>query len=142
MDRLIEQERNTKRGDFGREMEAWAQTIAECVRLRSAYQDQQAAGLMTLDELSSKLGELEERHLHAEHAIAALRDSQERVEALEKDRDALIEAYAETVPEDLEHLTGDERNTLYRMLQLEVTPTPEGSYKVIGAFCSAEPLSA
>jgi site-specific DNA recombinase len=142
MDRLIEQERNTRRGDPAREAEAWAQTIAECICVRGAYQDQQAAGLMTLEELSSKLSELEERRLHAENAIAALRDSQERVMALEKDRDALIEAYSETVPEDLEHHTGDERNTLYRMLQLEVTPTPQGFYKVVGAFCSAEPLSA
>jgi site-specific DNA recombinase len=142
MDRLIEQERNTRRGDPGREAEAWGQTIAECARLRGAYQDQQAAGLMTLEELSSNLRKLEERRLHAEHAIAAVRDTQERVEALEKDRDALIETYSQTMPEDLDNLTGDERNTLYRMLQLEVTPTPEGSYRVIGAFCSAEPLSA
>jgi site-specific DNA recombinase len=142
MNRLIEQERNARRGDPERETEAWAQTIDECVRARAAYQDQQAAGLMTLEELGSKLEELGERRLHAERAIAALRESQERLEELEKDRDALIEAYSETVPEDLERLTGDERNTFYRMLQLELTPTPEGSYELVGAFCSAEPLSA
>lgn len=141
-DSLIEQERAAMRGDPDREAEVWAETIAECARLRNAYQDQQAAGLMTLEELGSKLREVEERRLHAERAIAALRDSRERLEALEKDRDTLIEAYSEAVPEDLEHLTGDERNTLYRMLQLEVTPAPEGFYKVVGAFCTAEPLSA
>jgi hypothetical protein len=97
---------------------------------------------MTLEELASKLNELDEARTHAERAIAALRDSQERVEALEKDRDALIEAYSETVPENLENLTGEDRNALYRMLQLEITPAPDGFYEVVGAFCTAEPLSA
>jgi hypothetical protein len=60
MDRLIEQERNSKRGDPEREAQAWAETIIKCVRLRNAYQDQQAAGLMTLEELGSKLKDLDE----------------------------------------------------------------------------------
>ncbi len=34
--------------------------MAEYTRLRSAYQDQQASGLMTLQELGAKLEELEE----------------------------------------------------------------------------------
>src|SRR5215210_403826 len=37
--------------------------------------------------------------------------------------------------------TGVERNELYRMLRLEVTPTAEDSYKVEGAFCTSELLS-
>src|SRR5215203_4516489 len=34
-----------------------------------------------------------------------------------------------------------ERNRLYRMLRLEITPSEDGSYKVQGAFCTGEPLS-
>jgi Recombinase zinc beta ribbon domain len=71
MDRLIEQERNTRRGNPEREAQAWAETIAKCARLRSAYQDQQAAGLMTLEELASKLKELDETCGHAERELAA-----------------------------------------------------------------------
>ena len=37
------------------------------------------------------------------------------------------------VPEDLDNLTGQERNKIYRMLRLEVAPTKEG-FKVTGAF--------
>jgi site-specific DNA recombinase len=141
-ERLIEQERSSaRRGDPEREAKAATETIAECARLRGAYQDQQAAGLMTLDELGSKLSQLEEMRLHAERAIAAVRDSQKRIEALQRDRDALLEAYSETVPEDLESLTGEERNTLYRKLQIEVTPAPDGLYDVVGALCTPESLS-
>jgi hypothetical protein len=142
MDRLIDQERSIRRGDPEREAQTWAETIAKCARLRSAYQDQQAAGLMTLEELSSKQSELEEMRLHAERELAAVRDSQAGVEELELDRDTLLESLAGQIPESLNSLDAEERNTVYRMLRLEVTPTPEGHYKVTGAFCTAERLSA
>jgi hypothetical protein len=142
MDRLIEQERNTRRVDPEREAQAWAETIDKCVRLRNAYQDQQASGLMTLEELGAKLKDLDETRSHAESELRALKDSQAQLEELEADRDALLESISGEIPESLDSLDGEERNTVYRMLRLEVMPTPEGRYELTGAFCTAEPLSA
>jgi len=134
MDRLIEEERAAaNRGDPNNTAKAWAEKAAECVRLRAAYQDQQAAGLMTLDELGSKLTELDNIRRHAGRELSALQDYQERAEQLEEDRDALLEEMAETVPDGLDNLTGVERNKVYRMLRLEVTPTKEG-YSITGAL--------
>jgi hypothetical protein len=138
----LNEEHNTKRGDPEREARAWVDEIAKCVRLRSAYQDQQASGLMSIEELGSKLRVLDETWLHAERELAALKDSQTRVKELESDRDTLLESISGQIPEDLDCITGEDRNTIYRMLQVEITPTPEGFYKVTGAFCTAEPLSA
>jgi hypothetical protein len=121
---------------------AWAETITKCARLRNAYQDQQAAGLMTLEELGSKLKDLDETYLHAERELRTLKDSQACVEELEEDRDTLLESLSGQIPESLDSLDGEERNTVYRMLWLEVRPTPEGCYRLTGAFCTAEPLSA
>jgi hypothetical protein len=132
MERLIEQERGTRRGDPERETEVWAKRITECIRLRGAYQDQQAAGLMTLEELASKLRELDETRRHAERELAALGDRQERVAELESDRDALVRYVAE-LPIALDELTGEERNSIYRMLRLEIKLTPEG-YEITGAI--------
>jgi hypothetical protein len=115
----------------------WARKVAEFDRLRAAYQDQQAAGLMTLDELGGKLKELEDGR---ELARAGLRDLQrraERVEELERDRDALLGSYAELVPSVLDELSGEERSRLYGMLRLEVAPAP-GGFEVSGAFCASE----
>ena len=55
---------------------------AECVGPRAAHQDQQAAGLITLAELGSKL---ESTSRMAEAEIAA---QKEYVEELERDRDS------------------------------------------------------
>ncbi len=101
--------------------------------MRTAYQDQQAAGLMTLEELASKLAGLDETRRHAEREFALLKNQQERVAELEADRDALLEYVAAAIPEELDNLTGEERNKVYRMLRLEVKPTPEG-YEITGVF--------
>jgi hypothetical protein len=47
--------------------------------------------------------------------------------------DALLESWAGAVPEALNQLTGRERNKVYRMLRLEVTPTTD-SFDVTGAL--------
>jgi hypothetical protein len=138
IEELIEQERDAARSDPQPETELWEEKIEECARLRSAYQDQQAAGLMTLEELGSKLAKLEETRRTAEAELAALETREERVRELEADRDALLASYAEMVPEALEGLSGEERTRVYRMLQLEVRPDPEG-YEVSGVLCNSRP---
>jgi hypothetical protein len=37
------------------------------------------------------------------------------------------------IPEALDNLTGEERNRVYRMLRLEIKPTPDG-YETTGVF--------
>jgi site-specific DNA recombinase len=136
MEALIEQERATEPRDLEREAKFWTKKLAECTRLRSAYQDQQAAGLVTLQELGAKLEELEGGRREAERELTALKAHQQRVEELEKGRDALLQSMTEAVSGALDDLDGEEKNRLYQMLRLEVTPSEEG-YEVGGAFCTS-----
>ena len=136
MEALIEQERASEPRDLDREAKVWKKKLAEYTRLRSAYQDQQAVGLMTLQELGTRLEELENKRNTAERELSSLRSHQQRVEKLEEDRDALLQSRSEMVPGTLDDLDGEEKNRLYRMLRLEVTPSEEG-YKVSGAFCTS-----
>jgi hypothetical protein len=59
-----------------------------------------------------------------------------QVSDLERDRDALLKSWSEMMPEDLDALTGVERNKVYRMLRLEVIPTEEG-FEVAGALAGS-----
>jgi site-specific DNA recombinase len=135
MDRLIERERGAWRGDAEEEKKTWAEQIAEAARLRAAYQDQQAAGLMTLEELGAKLANLQEGRRRAEAELAALEEREGRVSTLERDRDALLRDWSDAVPEALESLSGEERNQIYRLLRLEVQVC-EGGFEVSGALTS------
>ena len=140
MEALIEQEQASEPRNLDSETKIWTKKLAEYSSLRSAYQDQQAAGLMTLQELGAKLEELEEGRKETERELMALRSHQQRVEELEKDRDALLQSMSEKVPGALENLDGEEKNRLYQMLRLEVTPSEEG-YEVSGAFCTSGLMS-
>jgi hypothetical protein len=111
-----------------------ADSMAESDRLRAAYQDQQAAGYMTLTELGAKLRELEATRRVAQAELEHLLAHKERVEELEQDRDVLLESYAQMVPDALDDLSGEERNRLYGMLRLEATPAPEGFWRSVALF--------
>jgi hypothetical protein len=80
METLIEQERATDPQDATIDAKVWKQKIVEYARKRSAYQDQQAAGLMTLEELGSKLQELDDARRLAEAELEALMRRQEHIE--------------------------------------------------------------
>ena len=140
MSRLVELELSGKGGDPQLDARALAEEIAGCDRFRSAYQDQQAAGFMTLDELGAKLKDLDRTRGTARSELERLRKRRERVEELERDRDTVLESYAGMVPDALDALTGEERRRLYGMLRLEVTPTLE-ALEVRGALSTSGPRS-
>lgn len=136
MDALISEELSDGR-DPGREARVLHERIDEGTRLRAAYQDQQAAGLMTLDELATKLKELEEAKALAQAELSGLSERQQRAQDLERDREALSRLCSEVVPQALEDLTWEERAHVYRLVKLEVVPTEEG-FQASGAFCTSE----
>jgi hypothetical protein len=133
MEALLKQEQATGPHESAREVKVWTQKIAEYSQQRRAFQEQQAAGLMTLEELRERLEELENTRKLAQAELEALADREGRIKELEKDRDALLQSMAEVVPSALESLMGEDKDKLYRMLRLEVTPSNEG-YEVSGAF--------
>ena len=133
MNALIERKRAAESREAGEEAAVWVKNLEECARLRSAYQDQQAAGFMTLEELGSKLKNLEQTRKLAQAELTVLEVQEERVEELKKDRDALLESWAGILSEALQDLRGEERNRIYRMLRLKVAPADDG-YCVTGAL--------
>jgi hypothetical protein len=101
--------------------------LDEVDRMRRAYQEMTAKCLMTLDDLSAGLDQIENTRATALRELAAIEDRRERVEELERERDALLEAYAGATPEVLEGLEPVERHRVYRMLRLEVLVGLDGS---------------
>jgi site-specific DNA recombinase len=132
LDEMMERERSGSRGDADREAKAWLERLAEADRMRAGYQELAAKGLMTIEELSARLDELETTRRTASDELEAIRRRAERLEGLEQDRDTLMEFYAGAVPEDLERLKPEERRRVYRMLKLEVLSRPDGTLEVLG----------
>ncbi len=79
------------------------------------------------------LAELEETRSTAEHQLATVQNRREAIEALGRDRDALLEHYAAIARRALDGLTLEERHHLYRMLRLEVVVRPDTNPEVGGS---------
>ena len=128
LDDAIEAEstRNPDEGAIG-----WLRIVEECDRKRAAYQDQQAAGYMTLDELGSKLAQLDESRTTAQGELNRLREGRRRVEELEATKAALLTTYRDVLQYDgVLYLPWEVRRELYEAMRLEVTVPKDGPIRV------------
>jgi hypothetical protein len=132
--RMIELEKRGAHADPKRQAKAWLDKLAEAEAERRGYLRLAARGSITDRELDEALAELEETRSTAEHELATLQNHQEATEALERDRNALLEHYAAIAPEALGSLTPEEHHHLYRMLRLEVVVRPDTNLEVSRVF--------
>jgi hypothetical protein len=121
-----------------RKIKHWADQLANVDRLRSGYQDQAAAGLMTLDELGSKLKQLDERRAVAEDELDRLRDTQQQVDYLD-DLPGLVEDYLRDLPQLIAYPTRKQDEDavedglrIYKVTTDTVQPRPEVDQEAIG----------
>ena len=92
LDEMIEQERSGMRGDPEGQTRTWLEKLAEADQMRVGYQELAAKGLMTLEELAGRLEQLDETRNTAHKELGTLKSRRETVEALERDRDSLLES--------------------------------------------------
>jgi site-specific DNA recombinase len=134
LEQLIEEERQGMRGNPIQEQAAWLRKLAEVDQRRASFQDMAAEGLITFDELRTKLAALEETRELARRELASLQDRRDRLRELERDKAALLEHYAAMVPEGLDALSPEERHRVYKILGLKVAVQPSGMLEVSGTF--------
>ena len=77
---------------------------------------------------------MEETGQTARRELAALEGRAERLRALERDWETLLQNYAEMVPEALGALEPEERHRVYNMLRLRTVAFPDGTMEVSGAL--------
>jgi hypothetical protein len=114
--------------------------LAEIERKRERYQEMFAAEAMTLDELKAKLEALGGARETAEKGLARVAGERERLEAMERDADLLLESYAALAPEALDALSPAERRRVYVILKLTVEALADGGLKISGAFGEESPV--
>ena len=134
LEEMIEQERAGLRGDPDQEAKSWLAKLAEVDQERRGYLRLAAKGRLTDEELDEALAELEDARETAEKELRAVRARREVLENLERDRDALLESYANMTPAALDALSPEERHQIYKMLRITVEAYPDGSLNVTGVL--------
>src|SRR5215204_1636556 len=141
LERLIEQERQSVRGDPEREVRTWFDKLSEIDSKRSRYIDLAADGVMSRDELKAKLARLGETRENAEKELKALRTRQEKLEELQRDKDTVLEHYTTLAPEALDSLAPEERHRLYRMLRLKIVAHLDETIELTGDLMGTAEVS-
>jgi hypothetical protein len=96
--------------------------IEDCDRRRGAYQDQQADGLMTPEELRSKLDTLAQERKFAASRLRDSSEKNERAQALKDTKDSLLRVYRDGILYDgLMYFDATMRREIYEALQLTGT---------------------
>ncbi len=141
LDEMIDREREELRGDPDQQVKAWADKLAGVDMKRAKFQDMAAEGLITFDELRTKLSQLDETREVARREMNNLECRRERIAQLEEDKAGLLKDFAGIMPEAVATLTGETRQRIYNLLRLRVTVGVDGDVEVRGAvgnhFCIA-----
>jgi hypothetical protein len=137
---MIEEERTALREDPTHEARYWHGELEKIERMRSAYLDQQAEGLVSMSELKGKLATLDERRAVAERELERLTHHQERIAELERDAEGLVELYRRQAREGLDLCTPQDRHDAYKGLGIKVIAYPDGSIELTGTLL-ADPRS-
>ena len=148
LEKMIDQERNGLREDPEREAAAWLRSLAEADSKRARFQDMAAEGLITFDELRTKLIELDKARKAAKHELRLLQNRAERIEALQRDRDTVLASWEGTLPKSIDEIAPEERHYLYKRLRIRLAADPDGDLELNGEFsgklcvCDAEAAPA
>ncbi len=137
---MIEEERKGMRGDPDQEAKVCLEKLTQVDQERRAYQRLAAKGHMTDEELDVELAELAETRKVAKRALEILRGRRERIEEMERDRDALLDNYARMASEALNVLAPEERHQVYRILRLQAAMMMDGTLGISGTFGEGDVL--
>jgi hypothetical protein len=135
---MIEQERRyaSITGDPAAETERWLEKISEAGRKRARYQEMAVEGLIDFDELRAWLAAIEDTLKTAERELHVLQCRTTHLAQLERDREGLLESYAELMPEAIDALGSEASRQTYRMIGLEAHLAPDGSFEISGDVIS------
>jgi hypothetical protein len=112
-----------------------AEGLAKLDRKRSGYLDQQAEGLITMDELREKLAAIEDQREAIQGEMTAEKDAKQSLVELLSLRDTVLEsAMNGFLAKVAAHDNPEERHALYRKLGVRVELDDDGSPTITGAF--------
>lgn len=85
---------------------------------------------LDVDRYETRAAQIKQTRKTVEDELARIESRAARIELLERDRDALLDHYTRVVPESLDALEPEERNRVYKMLDLMVLAHEDGSMEV------------
>ena len=114
--------------------EGWLRKLSELDVQEERLLDLYLEGKLETDRYESRASRLKMSRKTIEEELERIEGRAARVERMESDRVALLGYYARIVPERLDALEPEERNRIYKMLDLTVSAHEDGKLELSWAL--------
>jgi len=146
LEEVIRREERSLDRNPQKQAEVWQDRMCGADEKRRRYQEMAAEGLIDFGELRERLSELSEEKKLAEREIESLRNKEERLDEMRRNKDALLTNLVEMTPRLIDELSPAQKHRIYEMLGLRVTSAGDGSLEVAGdlaglSFGNLQPTS-
>jgi site-specific DNA recombinase len=128
LERMIERERGKQ--EPAEDMGRLARLMDEIERKRARFQHLYAEGVIGMDDLRARLSELDAIHSQTARRMDELEAHRKRLKTLEHDKEEVLASYAALTRKRLEELSPEDRNGVYRRLNLSVRVPRGGEPKL------------
>jgi hypothetical protein len=127
---MVDRERTLASRAPGEDEEGWLKKLSELEVQEERLLDLYLEGKLEPDRYESRVSQLKRSRQTVEQELEHIRNRTIRIERLEQDRDTLLSHYSQIAVEHLDRLQGEERNRVYKMLDLEVLAHENSSLEV------------
>jgi site-specific DNA recombinase len=130
LDEMLEQEKRLASRRPEEEERTWLKKLAELEAREERLLDLYLDNKLEIDRYASRVADIKRSRETVQGEIDRIRDGVEHLQRLERDRDALLNHYAKIVPEGLDSMEPEERNHVYKTLDLTVLGHGDGALEV------------
>jgi site-specific DNA recombinase len=128
LERMIERERGEQ--DPAEETVRLTRLLDEIETKRARFQHLYAEGVIEIEDLRARLSELDATYSEAERRRAELDARRKHLKELERDKEQLLASYEALTRENLQAFSPEDRNGLYRRLNLVARVPRDGEPKL------------
>jgi hypothetical protein len=128
LERMIERVRGEQ--DPAEETVRLTRLLDEIEAKRARFQHLYAEGVIEMEDLRARLFELDATYPEAQRRRDDLETRRKRLKELERDKEELLASYEIVARESLDELSPEDRNSLYRRLNLAVRVPRDGEPKL------------
>ena len=130
VDEMLDREKALNSRAPGEDEEAWLKKLSELEYQEERLLDLYLEGKLESDRYESRVTQLKRSRMTVQEELEHIRNRTARIERLEQDRDALLNHYSRIAVEHLDKLEPEERNRVYKMLNLKVLAHRDGNLEV------------
>jgi site-specific DNA recombinase len=130
LDEMLDRESALNSRAPGEDEEGWLKKLSELEVQEERLLDLYLEGKLESDRYESRISQLKRSRKTIQEELEHIRNRTTHLERLERDRNALLSHYSQIAAEHLDNLEPEERNRVYKMLDLKVLVQEDGNLEV------------